>query len=230
MTQKRYRLLATDFDGTLATDGQVSAETLVQLQHWKSEGGRIVLVTGRELEELQRAFPAIQVCDLVIAENGALLYRPESGQIELLGDRPPTVFIEELRKRGVNPLSVGRSIVATAKNNEIAVQNALTHLKLSLQVILNVDAVMILPLGVDKGSGLKRALKELGIPRSECVAVGDAENDLTLFEAAGLSCAVSNAVPVARAQAMLQLGKPGGEGVCELLKGLRGGLYGHQVA
>ena len=44
-----------------------------------------------------------------------------------------------------------------------------------------------------KGRALRVLLKQLGIPASECLAVGDDGNDLDLFDAAGISAAMGNA-------------------------------------
>ena len=56
-----YRALATDFDGTLAHDGRVSAETVSSLKALRASGRKAVLVTGRELPDLRQAFPALDV-------------------------------------------------------------------------------------------------------------------------------------------------------------------------
>ena len=72
----RYHLLATDYDGTLATDGTVDAETVAALEDVLASGRRIVLVTGRELDDLMSVYPDLSIFERVVAENGALLYRP----------------------------------------------------------------------------------------------------------------------------------------------------------
>lgn len=48
---------------------------------------------------------------------------------------------------------------------------------------------------VSKGQGLIQLAKQLGIPLKETMAIGDAENDLSMLEAAGLAIAMGNAVP-----------------------------------
>ena len=55
--------------------------------------------------------------------------------------------------------------------------------------------------GVSKGSGLRRLCERLGIPPEACVAVGDAENDLSMIRAAGLGIAMGNAREAVRAEA-----------------------------
>src|SRR5262245_16273631 len=109
----RYRALAADYDGTLAHDGQVDKETVAALDRLLAAGRKLILVTGRELAQLLQIFPEGNLFEWIVAENGALLYRPQSGEQKLLGESPPEKFVRLLRARGVAPLSVGRVIVAT---------------------------------------------------------------------------------------------------------------------
>jgi HAD superfamily hydrolase (TIGR01484 family) len=73
--------LATDYDGTLAENGKVDADTVAALKQLKNSGRRLILVTGRELSSLQREFPDLYLFDLAVVENGALLYDPREGRI-----------------------------------------------------------------------------------------------------------------------------------------------------
>ena len=55
--------------------------------------------------------------------------------------------------------------------------------------------------GVDKGSGLEHLCSLLGIPMAECIAVGDADNDIPMLRAAGLGIAMGNAADHVKAAA-----------------------------
>lgn len=59
----------------------------------------------------------------------------------------------------------------------------------------------ILPKGVCKGAVLTRMAAMLGIPMQNVIAVGDYNNDVSMLRAAGISFAVANAVPEAKAAA-----------------------------
>ncbi len=52
----------------------------------------------------------------------------------------------------------------------------------------------IVPKGVHKGSALERLCGILDIPVANSVAAGDEENDITMLRAAGVGCAMQNAV------------------------------------
>jgi hydroxymethylpyrimidine pyrophosphatase-like HAD family hydrolase len=215
---RRFVALATDYDGTLAEDGAVSAATLAALKRFKAQQGTLILVTGRVLPELQTVFPALDVFDLVVVENGALLYWPKSGEIRPLAAAPPPEFVEKLGRLGVAPISAGHCIVATWEPHDAAVLHAIKELGLDLSIIFNKGAVMILPTGVDKASGLKAAFAALNVAASETIAFGDAENDLPFLKLCGFSVAVGNALDSVKQAADWTTEAPRGAGVTEALE------------
>jgi len=215
----RYTAIALDFDGTIAHDSVVPAHVVDGLERLKASGRKLILDTGRELPELLAIFPAITLFERVVAENGALLYRPASGEKKELGEPPPPALVQLLRSRGV-PLSVGDSIIATVEPHEAAVLQAIRELGLERPVIFNKGAVMILPPGVNKASGLAAALHELGLSPRNLVAAGDAENDHALLDMAEYSVAVANAIPTLKAVADRVTREPRGDGVLEVVADL----------
>ena len=120
----RYLALATDYDGTLAHHGAVDADTVDALRRLAASGRRLILVTGRQIDDLVQVFPEVTIFDQVVGENGALIYRPERRELRTLAEPPPVQFVEALRKRGVEPLAVGHVVVATVQPNEtVALDN-----------------------------------------------------------------------------------------------------------
>src|SRR5205085_2848559 len=190
----RYLALATDYDGTLAHHGTVSDDTWAAVQRLRDSGRKVLLVTGRELEDLQRVCPRLDLFDLVVAENGALLYRPATRELRPLAEPPPEELLQELRRRGVGPVSVGHAIVATWEPHQAAVLGVIHDLGLELHVIFNKGAVMVLPTGVNKASGLGAALAELCLSPHNVVGVGDAENDHAFLALCECAVAVANAL------------------------------------
>jgi hydroxymethylpyrimidine pyrophosphatase-like HAD family hydrolase/energy-coupling factor transporter ATP-binding protein EcfA2 len=219
----RYLVLACDYDGTLASDGVVREETLAALQRLRDSGRKLILVTGRELENLLEVFRAIELFDRVVAENGGLLYRPANREHKTLGEAPPAEFVEALRARGVSPLSVGHCIVSTWEPHEGAVLETIRDLGLELQVIFNKGAVMVLPSGTNKATGLEAALLELGLSPHNCVGVGDAENDHALIRLCECGVAVANALPLVQERADWVTPGRNGVGCAELIDKLVAG-------
>jgi len=212
-----FLALATDYDGTLAHDGIVSQKTLAALERFKKTGRKLILVTGRELPDLKRVFPDIGLFDKVVAENGALIYTPASEEERVISSSPEPKFVTRLKKRGVKPLSVGRSIVATWEPHQATVLEIIKKMGLELEIIFNKGAVMILPSGINKATGLAAALQDLRLSPHNVVGVGDAENDHAFLQACGCSVAVDNAIPAVKDTANLVMRGARGKGVEQLI-------------
>lgn len=211
-----YLALATDYDGTIAHDGIVDADTLAALRRVRESGRKLILVTGRELEDLFATFDHINLFDLAVLENGALLYYPSKKEARQIAPPPPEALVERLKATGV-PLSAGRSILATVVPHEHTVLAAIHELGLEWHVIFNKGSVMALPSGITKATGLTSALEELGIPAERVVGVGDAENDHAFMRMCGLSVAVANALPAVKETADIVTTDARGFGVTELI-------------
>jgi HAD superfamily hydrolase (TIGR01484 family) len=213
----RYLALCCDYDGTIAHHGRVDEPTLAALKRLRESGRQLVLVTGRELDELQTVFPHLDLFARVVAENGALIYRPETREERLLDEAPPQSFVDKLVGRGVGPISVGRVIVATWEPHEKTVLETIRDCGLELQVIFNKGAVMVLPAGVNKATGLRAALAELNMSPHNAVGVGDAENDHAFLNICECAVAVANALPALKEKADIVTFADHGTGVAELI-------------
>jgi HAD superfamily hydrolase (TIGR01484 family) len=216
----RYLALCCDYDGTLATDGRLLPDTVEALERLIASGRRLVMVTGRELDDLQGVCERLELFEYVVAENGALLYHPATRAEKTLAPRPPDEFAARLRAQGVERVSQGRVIVATWEPWETIVLETIRDLGLELQVIFNKGAVMVLPAGVNKATGLACALEALGLSPHNAVAVGDAENDHALLRSCEFAAAVSNALPKLKEAADFVTKRDHGAGVAELIEAM----------
>ena len=137
-----------------------------------------------------------------------------------MGDRAPVdrVLADALAERGV-PFRRGEVLLAIDGEHAATVVEVMGMLGLDCQIVRNRAAVMVLPAGVTEGTGLGTVLTEMDLSLHNTVAVGDAENDLSLFGTAEIGAAVADAVPSVREHADLVLEKEDGAGVAELLTG-----------
>jgi len=213
----RYHALAADYDGTLAHHGLIDDQTWAALRKLRDSGRKLIMVTGRELDELLGLLPHPEMFDRIVAENGALLYCPHNKAIKLLAPAPPPEFAAELARRKVDRVAVGRVIVAAWEPHQDTILHTIHDLALELQVIFNKGAVMVLPTGVNKATGLEYALQDLGLSRHNVVAVGDAENDHALLASSEVGAAVANALEALKTRADVVLTQDHGAGVSELI-------------
>jgi HAD superfamily hydrolase (TIGR01484 family) len=209
--------LACDYDGTLAHDGVLDDATAAALDRFRASGRHLLMVTGRELPDLQGVCQVLDKFDWIVAENGALLYRPSDHFSRLLCAPASAALAQKLGEAHAQPLSVGRAIIATREPHETLVIRLIKDLGLELQVIFNKGAVMVLPTGVNKATGLAAALKEMQMDAQNVVGVGDAENDHAFLSMCGVGVAVGNALPTLKERADLVMEGKRGFGVTELI-------------
>jgi hydroxymethylpyrimidine pyrophosphatase-like HAD family hydrolase len=213
-------VLASDLDGTLASAGIVPPETVAALLRYREAGGTVVLVTGRRRTDLVRLFPeTVAAADLVVAENGALLFGPEDTAPRSLSPERPAVVLEAMAEAGLTDLEVGQVLVASDREDEHTFRRVAKELAgtWDCTVIPNKDRVMLLPEGVDKGSGLAAAVERLGRTTDEVVGIGDADNDIPLLKSAGLGVAVATSEPDLLAVADVITAAGAGDAVVELV-------------
>jgi hydroxymethylpyrimidine pyrophosphatase-like HAD family hydrolase len=213
----RYLALVADYDGTLACHDRVSDDSARAIERLRTSGRRALLVTGRRLDELIEVFPHTRLFDLIVAENGAIVYDPGTREETRLGNPPSKRLIQGLRARGVEPLEIGQVIVATLEPHRTTVQDVVWELGLEAQVICNGNAVMVLPAGINKASGLEHALRKLGLSRHEVIGIGNAENDHSFLERCECAVAVANAISSIQERVVFVTKGENGSGVRELI-------------
>jgi hypothetical protein len=189
----RYVVLAAGFDGTLARDGRCDERSIEALRALAASGRKLILVTSRQLRDLLDVFPEARLFDYLVVENGAVVHRPSTRESAILAHAPPETLIHELRRLQISPLAVGSVTISTDTHHREAVEEAVRKLRLDCDLLENDRALCVLPTGVNKATGVGAVLEELGISEHNLAAIGDAENDIALFELAEHAVAVSNA-------------------------------------
>ena len=210
-------VLACDYDGTIADGGRCSPEMAQALARVRESGRKVLLVTGRMLPDLRSVCADIdRMFDAVVAENGALLYFPETREARTLGDAPQSALVEELRRRGV-PFDLGSSIIATTEGYADAALAAIRDIGVERTLVFNKGALMLLPGGVTKGTGLDAALTMFALSPHNMVGIGDAENDHAFLAMSECAVAVADAIPALRERADYVTRAPGSRGAIELI-------------
>jgi hydroxymethylpyrimidine pyrophosphatase-like HAD family hydrolase len=213
----RYRAFAIDYDGTLTASDEPARDTLAAVAEARRSGRRVVLVTGRIMEELLAVFPDVRDhFDSIVAENGGVLYTAgDPGR--MLAPQIAPELAGRLLGRGV-PFRSGSVLLASQVAHGATILEEIEALGLEVQLVRNRNELMVLPSGCNKGTGVIEALAELGVDRHNAVAFGDAENDHTLLLACEVGVAVGNAVDSLKAHADVVLSQPGGAGVAAFLR------------
>ncbi len=185
----RLRVVALDYDGTIARDGQLDPEVRGAIAHVREQGLSIVLATGRILDDLRCLVGDLTVFDAVVAENGAVVAFPSAGRSSQLAAAPPAEFLAELRERGLS-VRQGRCVVELAASDAGVVLHVVQRRELPLTLHFNRGRLMVLPQAVSKATGLREAMRTMRLSVHNTIAVGDAENDHELLRVCELGIAV----------------------------------------
>lgn len=212
-----YRLvMAFDFDGTLAANGDVPPELETALEQCHINGYALFLVTGRRFETVKLG----RLGDLfagIVWENGAVLTHTASGETYLPFGHLDARLLKAIEESGI-PFERGLAIAATWTPHDQTLWHVLSSHGGSTSLEYNKGAVMVLPPGATKGAGLERLLALCGLSPRNLAAFGDAENDLSMLTLAEVSVAVADAVPAVLETVDLIAQAPGPQGVLEILK------------
>jgi hydroxymethylpyrimidine pyrophosphatase-like HAD family hydrolase len=211
-------VLAVDYDGTIAGHGRLEPDTARALLRVRESGRKLMLVTGRMLGDLRRVCPDVDgIFDVIVAENGALVYFPGRRETRLLGDAPEPALVDALSRHGV-PTDLGASILATDATFAEGALAAIREAGVERSLVFNKGSLMLLPGGVTKGTGLLAALGALELSARNVVAVGDAENDHAFLSLAECAVAVADAVPALKDRADFVTRGGNSRGVIELIE------------
>ncbi|MEO6418898.1 MAG: HAD hydrolase family protein [Polyangiaceae bacterium] len=212
-----FRAVAVDYDGTLTLGKHPEPDVLAALVEARGAGMKVVLVTGRMMPSLRADFPELEdYFDAVVAENGAMLWFNQADE-RLLSTPVPDELAAALRAREV-PVDRGQVLLATSAAYDAIALQEIARLGLDCQLVRNREALMILPAGVSKGSGLFEALGDLGVSYHNAIGIGDAENDHPLLEGCEIGVAVANAISALKKHADVVLAEPNGAGIAAFLR------------
>ncbi|EUA00155.1 haloacid dehalogenase-like hydrolase family protein [Mycobacterium kansasii 824] len=151
-----FKAVALDFDGTLTSGGNISAHTVAAIEQARRDGLAVVLVSGRIGAELQAEFPRIpHQVDAMVLENGAVTVI--NGQASALAPPVDGGLRQALTDRGV-PYRCGEVLVAADGEHAATIIEVIGELGLDYQIAHNRGALMVLPAGTTKGTGLATVL------------------------------------------------------------------------
>jgi len=202
---------------------KISSEAVESIKRAENMGIPVILATARTSAFIKELFEDFdfKTSGPIIAENGGIVVNQKTGEEVMIGNpekvkEASRVIMEEAR--GLVEMPSKNRKDKTARLTDVMVIGRMEAIKLIQKIALNhnlgVDLtyapvladiekgierskmryiIFIKDPKANKGNGLTLATEMLGIERAEVAAIGDAENDLSMFRAAGYCIAVSNA-------------------------------------
>jgi hydroxymethylpyrimidine pyrophosphatase-like HAD family hydrolase len=215
----KFCVLATDFDGTIATSDRLHPEVRAAIGEVRAQGIVVVLATGRILDDLRRVAGDLYFVDAIVAENGAVVHFPDSGYTTVNGEPPAEHLVRALRQDGLS-IAVGRVVVEGDAADATRMLTVVRRLELPLILAFNRGRVMLLPQTISKATGVRQALTILRLSPHNAVAIGDAENDHELLKVCEVGVAVAWGSEALKATADYVLPGDGPEAVAAFVRTL----------
>lgn len=191
------------------------------LNKLKSLGIDLFLATGRPIHYVKKLCNKFKVWRCVVTENGAVIYFPSTKKTITFNTVYMTKAKKIIRNLNLPGTTIGKVIASINAKYEHMVKKKLGTLIEHLSFVRNVDEVMVIPQGVDKGLGLRVALQYLNIDMDKTIIVGDAENDIDMFLNPGFKIALVNAHKKLKKLANQITEWPSTKGVREIIQKLK---------
>ena len=212
-------VIAVDVDGTLFDGVEVAPEAIEALRAARADGHTLVIVTGRRWEELGHVVPdVVMLTDRVVCEEGGVLVNVGTAELTLLADPAESGLIAALRAAGIPNLDIGHVVVGAPTTSLDLVTEVRDRVGSQRKVIINKGSVALAPAGCDKGTGLRAAIADLHLEGLPIMAIGDASNDVAMFDIATIAVGVANSDDAVRASGVQLTTASFGSGVAEALR------------
>jgi len=207
--------LFTDYDRTI-TNSQLELcnEVIDEIMRLRrSQRLKFIVASGRTLEFLQGRLSGY--ADGIVAENGAIIYY--DGKKEVFGKEESEQIKGALLKLK-DLIYFGEIIAYALKDAEPQIVNALRLKNVNYAIEKNKNSIMIMPKFINKGFGILKIAERMGLSNAKKIAIGDDENDISMFRAVDLPVAIGNSDSRLRAISKAFVEKEYCDGVLEFLK------------
>jgi hydroxymethylpyrimidine pyrophosphatase-like HAD family hydrolase len=212
-------VIAVDVDGTLFDGAEVAREAIEALHAARADGHTLVIVTGRRWEELGHVVSEVlPMTDRAVCEEGGVLVNVGTGQLSLLAEPAEADLIAALRAAGVRNLDIGHVVIGAPTTSLDVVTAVRDRVGSQRMVITNKGSIALAPAACNKGTGLLAAIADLHLEGRDILAIGDASNDVAMFDVATIAVGVANSDDAVRASGVQLTTASFGLGVAEALR------------
>ncbi len=198
------KVVAVDIDGTLTNEDKLIEPSVIDaLQRLEQAGIPVILATGNVRAITYGLWRFLNLSGPICCENGGVLWHPDWGETKYRADGSEAkaaaqwlaTKIEGLRWEGIETNQWRESEWCLSPNEDLdKITQLIENSQWShLSVIRTGFAIHLMEPQLSKGSGLQIILKKMGLTPDDLLCVGDAPNDLSMFEISRWSVAVGGA-------------------------------------
>ncbi|MWB96420.1 Cof-type HAD-IIB family hydrolase [Flavobacterium sp. GA093] len=175
-------------------------------------------LTEKQIHELYD-YSLSRNTDIITYLDGAIISETDSEFIEIekeitkMPHNKVASFKETVNRPAVKCILLQEPSYLKELENDL--KAAMPHLSVSMSKPFFLEVAQN---GIDKAASLKFLAERLNIQQSEIIAVGNAGNDLTMIEYAGLGVWVDNVTPELRDRANIIVASNNNDGVAEVVQ------------
>jgi len=220
------RAVVTDVDGTLTDEHRhLDARAFACVRRLEERGVPVVLATGNVLPIALALHRFLALSGPIVAENGGVVCTfPDAGErVERLAGR--AVALRAFRTARAAGVPVRRLFTDRWRESEVALEPGVSLAAIRRAVAgigVRVESTGFATHLIERNAGklpaLRHALRPLGLHPSECVVLGDGDNDVAMLRAAGFGVSFPSGSPRARAAARYVTRAEFGRGFVEGVK------------
>lgn len=222
-------MIIFDIDGTLLDIEGFQEELIPLIRKIEQFGYTISLASGRTLPNVTPIQQSLAVSGFVVGENGGMVWDTHAGfPIRALADGKRTREAANWLASqidGLDPAGIESNRWRETEwclkevDNYEAIRDAIAGSQYNeLSIVPTGFAIHICIPGLNKSTGVEFALEQRGIDPSKVIAVGDAANDIPMFELCGFAVAVNNEHDGVAEAADIITQQKGTSGTIEFLK------------
>ncbi len=198
LDRQNIKAIITDLDRTIIDEpakrefdpADFDKELLKELKRLNID---LILATGRTIKFVKKLCKKFKIWRCVVAENGAVLYFPPTDKTISIN----TSYMKKVKKiikdLDLPETTTGKIITSNRYSDKELIEEKIGDLRENVELIQNVDELMMLPKGVDKGLGIRLAMLYMNIDIDKTIVIGDGENDVDMFLNPGFKVALENA-------------------------------------
>jgi phosphoglycolate phosphatase (TIGR01487 family) len=218
------KAFAIDIDGTLTENGGgiIHLPAVQNLRTLEKLGYKIIYVTGRSSVEAYILSVFTGTTKIAVGENGGVVTISPTEHI-ILGNKAECINgyrmlskkLENVKLKNVFD-RMTEVVLERTFNIELGKQ-ILQDTNMGVELTDSKYSFHINNIGINKASGLAKALDILKIKPSETVTIGDSETDIPLFQFCAFSIALNHADEDVKSKANYVVSQNSGKGLVEAL-------------
>ena len=194
------KAVAVDIDGTITdSNKKIHLGAIAALRRLEEAGIPVILASGNVRGITYGLWRFIGASGPMVCENGGVVWHPEWGDPIVRADGWRAKMAAEMvgKKLGLDSQGITTNAWRESEwclfpdEDLNAINEIISNSEYSdLSVIRTGFAIHLMEPHLSKGEGLAVALAKIGLDASEILAVGDAPNDISMFEYVGHTVAV----------------------------------------